>query len=112
MSKKSTAHSTVPEEYISLDQKFSEVEINHPNNIGVINLFLRNWRHHDRLQKHQEGNDNVKFYTMEDLKNSNDYSDVIPYLKKIERKQTSKANEIRYKTKHHKSKYQVCDAEV
>ena len=25
--------------YTSLDQKFPEVEINHPHNIGVINLF-------------------------------------------------------------------------
>ena len=48
--------------YISLHQIFPEVEINHSHNIGVINLFLRNWRHYEGLQKHQEDGDNVKFY--------------------------------------------------
>ena len=54
--------------YTSLDQIFPEVEINHPHFIGVINIFLRNRRHYEELQKHQEDGDNVKFYTMEDLK--------------------------------------------
>ena len=44
---------------------------------------------------------------MENLKNSNDYNDVIPNTKMIERKQTSKANKIRYKTKYYKSKHQI-----
>ena len=48
----------------SLDQNFHEVEINHPHNIEVLNIFLRNWRHYEGLQKHQEDDDNVKFYTM------------------------------------------------
>ena len=54
--------------YTSLDQKFPEIKINHLYNIGVINLFLRNWRHYEELQKLQEDADNVAFYTMEDLK--------------------------------------------
>ena len=44
--------------YSSLDQNFPEVEINHPHNIGVIQIFLRNWRHYEGLQKHQEDGDN------------------------------------------------------
>ena len=36
--------------YTSLDQKFPEIEINHPHFIGVINLFLRNWRHYEELK--------------------------------------------------------------
>ena len=58
--------------YTLLVQNVPEVEINHPHTIGVINLFLRNRRHYEELQKHQEDGDNVKFYTMEDLKNPND----------------------------------------
>ena len=54
--------------YTSLDQNFHEVEINHPHNIGVINLFLRSCTHYEGLQKHQEDSDNAKFYTMKDLK--------------------------------------------
>ena len=46
--------------YTSLDQNFPEVEINHSHFIGVINLFLRNWRHYEELQKYQEDGDNVK----------------------------------------------------
>ena len=65
-----------------LTKIFLEIEINHPHNIKVINLFLRNWRHYEELQKHQEDGYNVKFYTMEDLKNSNDYNDVIPNIKR------------------------------
>ena len=72
--------------YTSLDQKFPEVEINHPHNIGVINFFLKNWRLYEGLQKHQENGYNVKFFTLEDLKNFNDFNDVIPNIKKIERK--------------------------
>ena len=73
--------------YTSLDQNFPEVEINHSHFIGVINLFLRNWRHYEELQKYQEDGDNVKLYTMEDLKNSHCFNDVIPNIKrKIERK--------------------------
>ena len=68
--------------YTSLYQKFPEVEINHPHNLGVINLFLRNWRYYEGLQKHQDDGDNVKFYTMEDLKNFNDDNDVIPNIKR------------------------------
>ena len=40
--------------YTSLDQIFHEVEINHPYNTGVINFYLRNWRHYEGLQKHQK----------------------------------------------------------
>ena len=68
--------------YISLDQNLLEIEINHPHNTEVINLFLRNWRHYDGLQKHQEDCDKVKFFTMEDLKNSHDFNDVIPNIKR------------------------------
>ena len=64
--------------YTSLDQNAPEVEINYPHNIEVISLFLRNWRHYEGLQKHQEDGDNVKFYSMEDLKHSNNDNDVIP----------------------------------
>ena len=71
--------------YTSLEQKFPEIEINHPHNIGVINHFLRNWRHYEGLQKHQEDCDNVKFFTTENLKNSNDYNNVITNIKTIER---------------------------
>ena len=67
--------------YTSLDQKFPEVEINYPYNIRVIVVF-RIWRHYKGLQKPQEDDDNVKFYTMEDLKNSNDFNYVIPNIKK------------------------------
>ena len=72
--------------YTSLDQNFPKVEINHPYNIGVINLFFRSWRHYEGLQKHQEDGDNVKFYTMKDLKKSHEFNDVIPNIKKIEKK--------------------------
>ena len=58
--------------YISFDQKFSEVEINLLHNIGVINLFLKNLRNYEGLKKHQENGDNVKFYTLGDLKKFND----------------------------------------
>ena len=34
----------------SLDQNFPEVEINHPDNIGVINIYLRYWRNYEGLQ--------------------------------------------------------------
>ena len=54
--------------YTSLDQNFPEVKINHHLFIRVINIFLWNWRHYEELQKHQEDGDNIKFYTMEDLK--------------------------------------------
>ena len=63
--------------YTSLDWIVPEVEINHPHNSGVINIYLRNWRHYEELQKHQEGDNYVKFSTMEDLKSSNDNNDVI-----------------------------------
>ena len=43
--------------YTSLDQNFLEVEINHPQYIGVINLLLRNLRHYFGLQKHKEDSD-------------------------------------------------------
>ena len=66
--------------YTSLDQNVPEVEINQPHNIGVISLFLRNRRHYEGLQKHQKDGNNVKFYFMEDLKNSNDDNDVIPNI--------------------------------
>ena len=66
--------------YTSLDQKFPEVEINLPHNIWDINHFLRNWRNYEGLQKHQENGYNIKFYTQEDLKNFNDYNDVIPNI--------------------------------
>ena len=67
--------------YILLDQNFPKVEIHHSHSIGVINLFLRNWRHYEGLQKHLEDGDNVKLYFMKDLKNSNDFNDVIPNIK-------------------------------
>ena len=63
--------------YTLLDQNAPEVEINHLHNTGVISLFLRNLIHYEGLQKHQEDDDNVKFYSMDDLKNYNDYNDVI-----------------------------------
>ena len=66
--------------YTLLDQNAPEVEINHPHNIGVISLILRNWRHYEGLQKHQEDGDNVKFYSMEDLKHSNNDNDLIPNI--------------------------------
>ena len=44
--------------YTSLDQNFTR-------------------RHYKEQQKHQEDGDNVKFYTMKDLKNSHDFNDVI-----------------------------------
>ena len=46
---------------------------------------------------------------MEDLKSSYDYNGVIINIKKIERKQISKASEIWYKIKYHK--HQVYNAE-
>ena len=33
-----------------------------------MNLFLRNWRYYEGLKKYQEDGDNIKFYTMKDLK--------------------------------------------
>ena len=68
--------------YTSLDQNFTEVEIDHSHNIWVINLLLGNWRHYEGPQKHQEDGDNVKFYTIEDLKNSHNFNDVIIYIKR------------------------------
>ena len=56
----------------SRDQNFPEFEINHPHNRGVINHFLRKWRHYEGLQKFQEDSYYVKFYTIEDLLNSHD----------------------------------------
>ena len=66
--------------YTSIYQNVPEVEINHLHNAGVINIFLRNWRHYKELQKHQEDGDSFKFYSMEDLKNSCDYNGMIPNI--------------------------------
>ena len=63
--------------YASLDQKFPEVEINHPHNIELINLFFKKLESLWRIQKHQKDGYNIKFYTLEDLKNSNKDNDVI-----------------------------------
>ena len=68
--------------YTSLNQKSPEVEINHPHSTGVINFYLRNWRHYEGLQKHQEDGYNVKFYTLEDIKNLNNYNDLIHSIKR------------------------------
>ena len=69
--------------YTSLDQNILEIEIYHPYNTEVVSLFLRNWRHYEGLQKHHVNDDNVKFYSLKDLKNSDDYNDVIPNIKNI-----------------------------
>ena len=33
--------------FISLDKITFEFEINHPHNVGIIWIFLRNWRHYE-----------------------------------------------------------------
>ena len=43
--------------YTSLDQEEPEFQINHPQNEGEINIFLRNWRHYEGLQLLDEENE-------------------------------------------------------
>ena len=64
--------------YASLVRILPEVEINIPHNSRVENLFLRNWRLYEGLQKDQEDGNCVKLNTMEDLKNFNEHNNVIP----------------------------------
>ena len=39
--------------YTSLNQDHQEFAINHPHNTNEINTFLRNWRHYEGLQMHE-----------------------------------------------------------
>ena len=43
--------------YTSLDQYSPEFQINHPQNTGEINIFLKNWRHYEGLQLLDEQNE-------------------------------------------------------
>ena len=41
----------------SLDQEDPEFKIDHPQNTGWINIFLRSWRHYEGLQSHDKNDD-------------------------------------------------------
>ena len=57
--------------YTSLDQEEPEFQINHPQNEGEINIFLRNWRHYEGLQLLDEQNE-FQVLNLVDIKNLND----------------------------------------
>ena len=53
--------------FTSLDQDSPEFQINHPQNTGEINIFLKNWRHYEGLQLLDEQNE-IQISNIEDLK--------------------------------------------
>ena len=57
--------------YTSLDQDSPEFQINHPQNTGEINIFLKNWIHYEGLQLLDEQNE-IQISNIEDLKKSNE----------------------------------------
>ena len=57
--------------YTSLDQEEPEFQINHPQNEGEINIFLRNWRHYEGLQLLDEQNE-FQVLNLVDIKKLND----------------------------------------
>ena len=56
--------------YTSLDQDDPEFKIDHPQNTGWINIFLRSWRYYGGLQS-LDGNDDIQIDIIENLKIKN-----------------------------------------
>ena len=50
--------------YTSLDQEDLEFKIDHPQNTGWINIFLRSQRHYEDLQSHNK-NDDIQIDSIE-----------------------------------------------
>ena len=53
--------------YTSLDQEEPEFQIDHPQNMGLLNIFFRSWRHYEGLQSHDK-NDDIQIDIIENLK--------------------------------------------
>ena len=67
---------------------------------------------YEGLQKHKEDDDNVKFNTMENLKTSNIYNDIITKIKNIKEVNIKGKRDIDIKAIIKKIKHLVCNAEV